>query len=218
MRLVLLSTVAVVLAFSGAAQAAIIQATLVGTITSGIDNQGQFGAPGSDLTGLAVTLSFSWDTALLSANGTYFTDGSTYELYDDYTGDTAVSESLTINSETYTSSVGAGSSSLVYLAAWGSGSNLQSAASSPVGGYIEPYLYSSSAFSMGQILDPAAISEFLNNLAGAVVLFDNGDQQSRISADLAPAPEPATWASLILGICCMALLQRRRDALSSGKS
>jgi hypothetical protein len=107
MKTRLFTVVAITLfGLSGVAHATIITETFGGTITSGIDNMGAFGAVGADLTGAALTFSFSYDTALLeyaidnSVDGSYqLLSPSYYNLYYDYAGDSAFTESITINSQ-----------------------------------------------------------------------------------------------------------------------
>jgi hypothetical protein len=83
-------------AFSGAAQASVITETFTGIINSGIDDAGASGTAGASLTGSTVTFSFSYDAGLLEADAiVHFTPLS--DSYDDYAGDSAVTESVTLD-------------------------------------------------------------------------------------------------------------------------
>ena len=110
MRTGLLTAVAIVaVAFSGVAHASVVTETFTGFINSGTDNGGNFGVAGASLTGDTIAFSFSYDTGLLQADVNAGTDGSaeylypgTDDVYVDYAGDSAFSESVTINSQTVT--------------------------------------------------------------------------------------------------------------------
>jgi hypothetical protein len=56
------SAIALALVISGPAAAATIVAQFTGAITSGVDDNGFFGAAGADLTGDPVTATFTVDT------------------------------------------------------------------------------------------------------------------------------------------------------------
>lgn len=78
------------------AQAALVTTTSQGTISSGYDGRGLFGAVGADLTGLSYSMTISGDTATL---GDYSDSFYPYLYFQGYAGSTSVS--MTINSATY---------------------------------------------------------------------------------------------------------------------
>ena len=108
MRTGFLTAVAIAaVAFSGVAHASVITENFTAFINSGGDSVGAFGAVGANLAGDTVTFSFSYNTVLLQAAISAGTDGSSqyfsasnYNEYVDYAGDSAVTESVTINSQT----------------------------------------------------------------------------------------------------------------------
>src|ERR1700678_3698072 len=110
MRTGLLTAVALAaVAFSGVAQASVIALSFTGFINSGTDNGGNFGVAGASLAGDTIAFSFSYDTGLLQADARAGPDGSlefsdpgNEVVYVDYAGDSAVTESVTINSQTVT--------------------------------------------------------------------------------------------------------------------
>src|ERR1700733_8700834 len=107
MRTGLLTAVAIAaVAFSGVAQASVITETFTAFINSGTDSAGAFGAAGANLAGDTVTFSFSYNTVLLQAAINAGTDGSSqyfsasnYDEYADEALDSAVTDSVTINSQ-----------------------------------------------------------------------------------------------------------------------
>lgn len=117
MRLGLLTAAAAIVALGGVARAGTITETFAGTILSGDNNDSYFGVTTPSLAGDAITLSFTYDVGLLQAAlgvvipdapGSDYEVNSLYEQYDDYAGDSALTESVTINSQTLTVTNNAG--------------------------------------------------------------------------------------------------------------
>jgi hypothetical protein len=167
----LLPAVAAVV-FSVAAQASTISETLTGTITSGNDTEGNFG--GGDLTGDSFTFSFSYDVGLLTNDTFLGTDGSfhsavtgSYDVYKDFTADGAVSESLTISSHTFSMTSNfvpsEGDIAAVSAAFDGTAAYIEAAVQSNLTpfAYMDAFLYSPSAFSVGQMLSQNTVDASL---------------------------------------------------------
>jgi hypothetical protein len=230
MRTGLLTAVAIAaVAFSGVAQASVVTETFTGLINSGVDNWGNFGNAGASFVGDTVTFSFSYDTTLLEADLTASTDGSAeyinapiYDLYLDYAGDSAFTESVTINSQTLTI---ANSALNVYAllegctsACGAAGEFLATQAQGQSGAYIETVLDTTQNYSIGDdLLSQTEIDALVGGgvMTGQISISGGGSAEtleiSNVSAESA-TPEPTTSISLALGFGIVGLLKRRRSA------
>jgi hypothetical protein len=231
MRTGLLTAIAIAaVAFSGAAQASVVTETFNGLITSGIDNAGTFGAAGASFAGDSVTFSFSYDTGLLQAAVNAGTNGSAeylnppdYDLYFDYAGDSAFTESVTINSQTLTIANSASNSGYAFFegctaAQCGGDGLLASKAQIGSGAYIETVVNTTQNYSVGDdLLNQTEVDALVGGgvTTGEITISDGGSPDTlEISnvSELPATPEPTTWISLALGFGMVGLLKRRRGA------
>jgi len=239
MRIAVLAAVATaVLAFGGTANAETISYILTGTITGGEDGglngaddtQGLFG--GENLTGATVTLSLSYDTDLLQlaaindTNGsTYFENPGTNEFYQDYASDGAITESVTINGQTYALSNDEKSPLLTGTL---ESCNISSCNSSQLYSGVNANnndpslgltLSSSTDIPTGDLGDPAAIQAFMATISGGFIqiLSTPSLQADNLTLDdisASATPEPTAWSLTALAIVSAAVLRRRK---ASGK-
>jgi hypothetical protein len=215
-------------AFSGVAQASVVTETFTGFINSGIDNAGAFGSPpsicgddgctgGASLAGDTITFSFSYDIGLLEADGTWKGQYSLVpggEEYVDHEADSAITESVTINSQTLTI---ANSGSYAYVQ--GSYGHFNTSAQgdqmSPEAIYIS--LNTTQNYSIGDALSQTELDALFGGGVTTGSIEINGSQIddlaiSDISAEPSATPEPTTSISLALGFGMVGLLKRRRSA------
>jgi hypothetical protein len=226
MRTALLTAVALAaVTFSGVAQASVIALSFTGFINSGTDNGGNFGVAGASLAGDAIAFSFSYDTGLLQADVNAGTDGSaeylypgTDDVYVDYAGDSAVTESVTINSQTLT--IANSDNNYTFLegctpAACGHGDGLL-ATSVQVGSgaFIEIDLVPTQDYSTDDNLFSQAEVSALVGGGVTTATIELGDDviADTLSTSLVETPEPTTWISLALGFGMVGLVKRRRSA------
>ncbi len=227
MRTGLLPAVALsAVAFSGVAQASVIALSFVGFINSGTDNAGDFGVAGASLAGDTIAFSFSYDTGLLQADFSAGTDGSaeylypgTDDVYVDNAGDSAFTESVTINSQTVTIA-NSDPNNNTFLegctpAACGHGDGLLSTSVQVgSGAFIEIDVTPTQDYST----DDNLFSQFeVSALVGGGVTtatIELGDDvfADVLSTSLVETPEPTTWISLALGFGMVGLVKRRRSA------
>lgn len=220
------------LTFGGVARADVyISDTVNGSVTSGIDYLGYFGAPDADLTGAAVSYTFSYDFTSLAAAAAAGTNGSVYsnflpfdQFYVDYANDAAETESVTIDSHTVsvTSNFSASAGVIGFLS---DNPNHPPILTSYVqnlttGAIVESDLFGVNNFPANSLGDQAAVNAFIaapTNFDGyGNQLFDLSDGSSTdfiyANTSLAPAPEPSLWFSLALGFGGMVLVKTRRRA------
>ncbi len=217
-------------AFSGVAQASVITETFTGIINSGNDGVGAFGAAGTSLAGDAVTFSFSYDTGLLEADVNANTDGSfifsnpsNYDEYIDYAGDSAFTESVTVNSQTLTFANSAGNPYVGALegctgTSCGGDGVFATLAQLGSGAYIQTEVNTTQNYSTGDdLLSQTEVDALVGGAVttGDIYISDDSAQDnlavSNVSAE-SPTPEPTTWISLALGFGMVGLLKRRRSA------
>jgi hypothetical protein len=231
MRTGLLTAVAIAaVAFSGVAQASVLTETFTGLINSGTDGVGAFGVAGASLAGDAATFSFSYDTGLLQADVNAGTDGSQvassptiYDEYIDYAGDSAIAESITINSQTLTI---ANTSSNPYngaiegcTAVCGGNGLFIAFAQIGSGVYLETQLSTTQNYSTSDNL--LSQTEFDALVGGGIttgaIYINIGSAQDdlaigNVNAQPSATPEPTTSISLALGFGMVGLVKRRRAA------
>jgi hypothetical protein len=231
MRTGLLTAAAIAaVAFSGVAQASVLTETFTAFINSGTDSVGAFGAAGANLAGDTVTFSFSYNTVLLQADVNAGTDGSvqdflasSYNEYVDYAGDSAVTESVTINSQTLTIA-NTGSYPYYYgdvygCTACGGADGLFSAfAQTGSGAYIETNVYTTQNYSTSDnLFSQTEVNALVASgvTTGSINIYNGSVEDelaiSNVSTGSA-TPEPTTWISLALGFGMVGLLKRRRSA------
>jgi len=222
------SVVAVVtLAINGVVQGDnIITEGFSGTIADG-DNGGLQGANdvadffgGGNLYGNQVTLSFSYDTDTLAANGAYVLQPS-FDFYSEPAND-AISLGVSINSENYayaevpspasaTDEVedclsGCGSPLLrVFIGSSNiSGQNINGQAAEAF--FL---IYSTATLPLGSLASQSAIQNFINDATTATVLLYSSaaGQEETYTVDISSTPEPGTWLLLAIGIGGVVLLK-----------
>jgi hypothetical protein len=222
------------IAFSGAAQASVVTETFTGFINSGIDNIGAFGAVGANLAGDTVAFSFSYDTGLLEADVNAGTDGSYFSLtspfaeYHDYAGDSALTESVTINSQTFTiansssnppANLGLVQGCMAEGSCGGVDGSITTMAQLGSNTYIETNVDTTQNYSLGDnLLSQTEVNALFGGGAttGSISISDgaagDGLYISNVNAESSATPEPTTWISLALGLGMVGLLKRRRSA------
>jgi hypothetical protein len=228
MRTELLTAVAfAAAAFSGVAQASVITENFTGFVNSGNDGVGAFGVAGASLAGDAVTFSFSYDTGLLQADVSAGAAGSYESLsppnadeYEDFAGDSAFTESVTISSQTLTiaSDGGRGALEGCSAACGGAYGALATLAQLGSGSAIETVVYTTQNYSTGDdLLSQTEVDALVGGgvTTGGIEISEGGlgDDLTigNISAE-SSAPEPTTSISLALGFGMVGLLKRRRSA------
>ena len=230
MRTGLLPAVALsAVAFSGVAQASVIALSFVGFINSGTDNAGDFGVAGASLAGDTIAFSFSYDTGLLQADFSAGTDGSaeylypgTDDVYVDNAGDSAFTESVTINSQTLAIAINAGGVGEVQgcTTAWCGGDDgfLLTLAQTGSGAYIQTNLNTTQNYSTSDnLLSQTEVNAlFGGGVTTGEIYIANGSVLdslgiSNVSAESSATPEPTTWISLALGFGVVGLFKRRRS-------
>jgi hypothetical protein len=224
MRAGLLTAVAIVaVAFSGVAQASVITESFTGSIISGSDNMGAFGAVGANLAGDTVTFSFSYDTGPLEGNE--YTVPFSFEQYTDDAGDSAFAESVTINSQTFAMTSGSGLGILVGCmegTCYGLGGGGVFVADTEPGNlaFIETRLDITQTYLTGDdLLSQTEVDALLGGwIYSGTIQMANGVNTEEIElrniyvAEPSATPEPTTWISLALGFGMVGLLKRRRNA------
>jgi hypothetical protein len=196
-------------AFTGVCQASdvVIGGTFTGNIVGGEDQIGAFG--GGSLAGDAFIYSFTADLTVLN-NGSYGTDNFDYESQTDYSAAGSITESLTINGDTYSMT----STSHPDLAELFFGGAAQSSLEVDVEDLVNPYAYfsdtlpSSSAFALGTLTNEGALQSVLGNLelgtdSGFDIIDTNGNADSLVGHFTGETitPEPTTWQMLLLAFC-----------------
>jgi hypothetical protein len=219
MRTGFLTAVAIAaVAFSGVAHASVITENFTAFINSGGDSVGAFGAVGANLAGETVTFSFSYNAVLLQADGIEYSSPFLYDEYVDTAEDGAITESVTINSQTLAMTSNANGTVLGCMVAQcgSTGPQFVTFAENASSGYIETNLFTN--YSVGDdLLSQTEIDALVRGEGTTGTIYiSNGSVQdslaiSNVSAGSA-TPEPTTSISLALGFGMVGLLKRRRCA------
>jgi hypothetical protein len=187
---------------STSAFADIVTETYTGTVRSGVDNAGFFGSNNADLSGLAYTATYVFDTAVPGA--AHYGLGGIFFTYGGGVNTPAVSAAMTINGHTFTTN-GLGHAEL-------DASNMSS-------GSFRTYAQANAAFgnqfdNFLETQDPAApyptslsspftYTYLAVGTSSAYGTFKIGLDQLSLSPTTvtltAAVPEPSTWAMMILG-------------------
>ena len=192
---------------NGGAQAATIQGTILGTITSGTDSDSLFG--GGDLTGDSVSLSFSYDPdSCPPASCSYNHFGSQETLY--YLNTESISVSVNSQQQNYTS-IYAGVNLAAIVGQGDPPTLINLFAQNASGGYVGTFLYSSYIWAPGQIYDAAAIDAMLNSLIPSVLQLSDGQHYEYLDfAPLQTTPLPAALPLFAAGLGVMGWLAQRK--------
>jgi hypothetical protein len=200
---------------STSAFADIVTETYTGTVSSGFDNAGFFGSYNADLSGLAYTATYVFDTAVPGA--AQYGSGGTFFTYGGGVNTPAVSAAMTINGHTFTTN-GLGHAEL-------DASNMSS-------GSFRTYAQANAAFGSQfdnflETQDPAApyptslSSPFTYTYhavgtSSAYGTFKIGGDWLSLSPTTvtltAAVPEPSTWAMMILGFAGVGFMAYRRKS------
>jgi hypothetical protein len=235
MRTGLLTAVAIAaVAFSGVAQASVITETFTGFINSGSDNMGAFGSPpaicgddgctgGANLAGDTITFSFSYDIGLLEADGTWKGQYSSFpggEEYVDHNADSAITGSVTINSQTVTI---ANNGPYAYLVGDYGQFNIFAQNGQTPWSSIDISLNTTQNYSTGDVNSQTELDALFEGgvTTGTISISDGNDSPSddlaisNVSAESSATPEPTTWISLALGCGMVGLLKRQRGRMTA---
>jgi hypothetical protein len=219
MRSGLISAVVILtLAVSGGAKAGTITEILNVTLNSGgLDIFGLFGPVNGSLNHDMATFSFSYDTAILASNSSYSQpEGAGSEQYADSTGDGVLSESITINGQTFT----VANPSVAYVGGCDQCAagvsdlfiEIRSVPTNP-NSFLLFNFDSRAPYTDGTVLDQASISAFIASsvVYSATITFDdiNDERISMIRPD-AFSPEPSSWILLMLGFGGLVLLKQQQ--------
>lgn len=236
MRTAFLSAVTLAaLAFSGIARADVyVSETINGTvagnngITSPIDYQGYFGPAGADLTGAAVSLTFTYDYTGILATPYSPLPNSGFPNGD-------VTESVTINNQTvsvtnnFPGSIGGvadyygvpnGTPPTLILGI----DNTESHGCCLGGTYLDIFVFGANNLPLADVGDQAAVNAFIatpGSFYGGNEYIEFGDGSSAptgesfddfnvINNSSATTPEPTLWFPLTLGLGGIAVLKFRR--------
>jgi hypothetical protein len=221
MRTGFLTAVAIAaVAFSGVAHASVITENFTAFINSGGDSVGAFGAVGANLAGETVTFSFSYNAVLLQADGIEYSSPFLYDEYVDTAEDGAITESVTINSQTLAIASNAGEGAVygctATLDCGGPGFLRTYAEIASSHAYIQTTLYTNYSTS-DNLFSQTEVDALVGGegTTGTIYVYNGSTQDalaiSNVSADSA-TPEPTTWISLALGFGMVGLLKRRRCA------
>jgi hypothetical protein len=165
-----------------------------------------------------VSLTYSYDPVLMTANGAYSTSPTDQHIYDS-ANDSAVNVSVTINSLTY--SMTSNSDSLEYVIGYPFSGNtyFEVGAESEAGGSYGGVELGSATipFTLGQIYDQSfndsLIASMLPTSFADLGSFTGGQDLLYLvppTSSGSGAPEPATWISLALGLGIAGLLKREK--------
>lgn len=221
MRIAQLAATAAVLSLAAGAAQAAVTVTFTGTVQSGVDGAGLFGAAGANLTGLAFTSIYVVDETQIYdlSNGYYQAEGG--GAYG--TPLPIISASLTINGLTYTPT-----------ATYYGGFSEQNAQ----GFYTHLYYQNLSAtyfdWLPGENLHNSCVDYYdatpkpqtckstnqgyfaFSNGATVGVLFNTGVSSSDpLPLGVSYVPEPITWALMIAGFGMVGASLRRRRAVAA---
>ena len=211
------------------ASAAIMDATYTGTVSSGIDTLGLFGAAGANLAGSSWVVTYTYDTSL------GYSKSSPYENYVyggiNY-GNTSpvLSTMITING---VGKVVVGSYSgfdIGYNNGFHTGNNsgystqhhIAENSGSGSHEYLINYIYNYNASLLASITTPFTHTVDANDSAYGTYYLANGTGSESIFAHVATltvsehgvaaVPEPSTWAMMLLGFAGVGFVAYRRKS------
>jgi hypothetical protein len=206
-KLLVATVIALILSPLGA-RATVVTGTFSGGFYDGTDTTGVFETAGSDLTGAAVTGTFSYNTSLLTPSIVGTTNTATGSPG-------ALTVTMTINGNTYIFTDP--SSSSVYVDTSVSEITLQN--TNTVGSTYETFYLDASSFpgfitttdlaaqDFSELSPLSATGSFLIGDPGAVA---NGDFTLTSITASPPVPEPASMTLLLVGLGGIAVRRKRR--------
>lgn len=208
---------------ASAAQAAVVTITYSGTVKSGTDGAGLFGAAGADLSGLAFSSVFVFDdsTEIIQRNDLHYNYGGTYVG----SPSPLISVGLTIDGASYVP-VMIGDVSQGYLAqrALGILTNnyyqlLQTTSGSYDGDHVSFSCYDKPKTSLGALAcDLRDDGLFLlgdNRATNGVFAITSATMSPPVDVGVSYVPEPGTWALMISGFGMVGGALRRRRPLAA---
>ena len=147
---------------------------------------------------------------------------SNYDQYVDFAGDSAVAESVTINSQTLAIAINAGGVGEVQgcTTAWCGGDDgfLLTLAQTGSGAYIQTNLNTTQNYSTSDnLLSQTEVNAlFGGGVTTGEIIVSSGYPLDALdisnASEGSATPEPTTWISLALGFGMVGLLKRRRSA------
>ncbi len=208
-----LAVVAAVSVTAGQAAAAIIVATFTGTVLSGTDTAGVFGAAGGDLAGQAFTATYTYDTGAGAIRTT--TPGFADELRGGslYGAPTPIVSAIL--------SIGGQSDSFQGLyngrISTFAGGEFRAEAHQTIVPVSQLYTYLVTG-APSSIEGPTTFAGlgfgYVQRDGGAGYYANLSPNSVSILGSAVPVPEPATWATMILGFFGLGAALRRRRAMA----
>lgn len=190
--------------------ASTIAETFSGTISSGIDNAGIFGAKGESLVGQTATITYFLNSPLLAADGLYQTFPLIAESLYATTNDGALAESITVSGSTFTQSTTAGGQEQITTEKFGTGSLvLTNLYNSTTGMGLGFQFQSATPFQYPTLVSNPQL--FLNQVASATtsvnvaIDMDGGNLETDIiiaTSNVAglTAPEPSSFGLVLAAV------------------
>jgi hypothetical protein len=215
MNIKLVSVVAGVAMLGGVSQAsaAIIDATYTGTVSSGIDTLGLFGAAGANLAGSSWVVTYTYDTSL------GYSKSSPYENYV-YGGINYGNTSPVLSSMITINGVGKAvdASYYGYILGKETGSSNEQYHTVSSSEYLHNYIYNYNGTLPASITTPFTHTVDNNDTAygtfGAGTEIIKANLASLTVSDhvVAAVPEPSTWAMMLLGFAGIGFVAYRRKS------
>ena len=195
-----------------------ITETINGTILSGIDNAGVFGAPGVNLAGAAATFTFILNRTVLVTDGLYTSSaGITEHLFNATVADGAITNSITVHGTTFTLTQTAGGEETFLTQRIGGGSLVESLLFNPISGVGSnitvnsntPYQFPTLLGSPKSFLD--LVSATVTSVNVDIDLQGGAFETDLILTPLTPIPEPSSlrlW--MLLGALSLYIIRKKR--------
>lgn len=218
-RTIALGSAGVALAAAAPASATIVFMDFAGTVTSGNDSGGLFGAAGADLSGQSFVVHYVFDTTLghrtgpspdQLVGGAAFNDASP-----------SIGATVTVNGSSYTI---VGDQFAEDNAAWYEDyATAQSSSNETLINYVFDYnnplgTAIDRPFSLTVASNAATNYGALQTSSGTSLVFHNTTISGGVVPTVAAVPEPRTWAMMVIGFGATgSSLRRRRMAVSHAR-